>query len=260
RGQGNKAAETLAGYIASMYSDTRHFTTSPYIYNPQHPVITKVMFYPDNSGDPDHEWVEITNPTGSEVSLAYYVIGDAENLISGDNESLYIFPENASIPAGGSIIVAYSAAAYYEDYGKYPDYEIIDTVASVPNLKAYDTSKYNGTWNLDDSGDEVILGKSYYGFIVVVDAVWYGNSPYMNSSLGRPKSAEPLNTTNISPGDIIVDKYLTGDSTGYDAIRMSDKYEIAFQPQPIPENTLTIAVPIAIVILILVAALARRTG
>ena len=260
RGEGNEAVESLARYILAMYNDGEHFVTSPHIYNPQHPVVTKVMFYPDESGEPDYEWVEITNPTGEDISLAYYVIGDAEDLINGDNEGLYTFPDDAVLPAGSSIVVAYRGDAYYQEYGKYPDYEIIDTVASVPDLTPYNTSKYTGTWNLDDNGDEVILGKAHYGFIVVVDAVWYGNSPYMNTSLGRPVSAEPLNTSNIAPGEIIVDKYLQGDSQGIDALRMNDKYEITEQPQPVPENPLIVELAVIAVILTVIVLTARKPG
>ncbi len=243
----NGFAEQIAEYILEMYNSDL-FVKSPYQYNPKHPVITKVMFKPDDTNNPDYEWVEIYNPTGSDIDLSNYVIGDSENLINGDDEGMYKFPSGATLPAHGYITIAYKATLFREKYGFNPTYEIVDTDPTVPDLTPYDTSKFTGSWNLSDAGDEVILAEDTNGFLLVRDAVWYGDSQYMTTSIGQPNSGEPLDTSSASPGDGIVDKAVAGLSTYYDAIRMSDKYTIQSNPQPIPELWLLIAAGIIITI------------
>ena len=256
----NGFAKQLADYISAMYSDTNGFAGSPYQYNPPHLVITKVQYYPDTSGNPDHEWVEIYNPTDTVVDLSNYVIGDSENLIDGDDEGLYKFPEGASIGAHAYIIVAYSAQTFQEDYGFKPDYEIAGDDPSVPDLTPYDTSKFTGSWNLDDNGDEVILAEDTNGFLIVVDAVWYGSSTYMETSIGRPNSAQPLDTSTANPGDGIVDKYLAGISSTLDAIRMSDKYVLQTSPQPVPEPAIIAMITVVIVLAVIIILYKKRIG
>lgn len=230
----NGFAKQIGDYINLMYSDTTNFVQSPYQYTPIHLVITKVMFYPDTSSNPDYEWVEIYNPTSSPIDLSNYVIGDAENLIEGDDEGMYKFPSGATIGAGGYIVIAYDAAKFEQQYGFKPTYEIAGTDPDVPDLTKYDTTKFTGDWNLDDSGDEVILAIDNNGFLQVIDACWYGDSQYMSTTVGQPDSGAPVDITGIDPGDGIVNKGLTG-STYYDAVKMNDKYEIQSNPVPVPE-------------------------
>ena len=228
-------AKQIADYVTSMYDDTAHFVQPPHHYNPTHPVITKVMYYPDSSGDPTYEWVEIYNPTNQDYDLTWVVIGDSENLIDGDDEGMYKFPDGASLGPHSYAIIAYDAQAFENLYGHSPTYEIAGTDPNVPDLTPYDTNKFTGSWNLSDDGDEVILARSYYGFLKILDAVWWGNSQYMNSTYGQSASAAPLNTSGAQPGDGIVNKYLTGDNDYLDALILSDKYTIAANPQPVPE-------------------------
>ncbi len=242
----NGLAKQITDYIASMYNGD-NFVRYPYKYNPTHLVITKVMFYPDTSHQPDAEWVEIYNPTSREIDLSNYVIGDSENLLDGDDEGMYKFPSGASIPPGGYIVIAYDASVFYSKYGFYPDYEIVNELDSVPDLEPYNTNLFTGTWNLSDDGDEVILAEDQDGFLQVIDAVWYGSSQYMSTSIGQPNSAAPLDISGVSPGDGIVDKYLTGDSSYLDAITLADKYTLVTNPQPVPEPIIIVAI-IAIVL------------
>ena len=74
----------------------------------------------------------------------------------------------------------------------------------------------------------------------------------MNTSIGEPDSGKPHDITGVSAGDGIVDKAVIGNSNYYDAIRMSDKYTIESNPQPIPELWLLIIAGIVIVIAIYV--------
>ncbi len=228
-------AKQIADYVVSMYEDAAHFAQPPHHYTPTHPVITKVMYYPDSSGDPTYEWIEIYNPTDQAYDLTWVVIGDSDNLIDGDDEGMYKFPDGASLGPHSYAVIAYDAQAFESLYGYLPTYEIAGTDPDVPDLVLYDASKFTGSWNLSDDGDEVILAYSSYGFLKVLDAVWWGSSQYMNSTYGQPKSAAPLNTSMAQPGDGIVNKYVIGDATYLDTLLLTDKYTIESSPQPVPE-------------------------
>lgn len=223
----NGLAKQIGDYILEMYNSNL-FIKNPYKYNPTHPVITRVMFKPDNSSSPRYEWVEIYNPTNQVVDLGNYVIGDAENILEVDNEGMYKFPKGAKIGANEAIIIAYNATAFHEVYGFYPNYEIVDSTANVPDLIPYNTSKFTGEWNLDDAGDEVILARDQNGFLVVIDAVWYGNSTYMKTGVGQPDSGRPLDVSSTGLGYGIISKKFMDGNGFYDAIRMSDKYVLGY--------------------------------
>lgn len=198
------------------------FEEQPYRYKPHHSVISKIMFKPDNSGSPLYEWVEIVNPTSVDIDLSNYIIGDAENYIGGDNEGFYSFPEGSVLRADSSIIVAYNATAFHEVYGFYPDYEIVDSNQSIPDLEKFMPEKFAGGWNLVDDDDEVLLAIDDNGFIKVVDALWYGNSTYITGS----SSGKPLNASNWREGFGIVNKGWK--DRLWDALSMDDKYELAY--------------------------------
>ena len=262
----NGYAEKISEYIREMYYSPL-FVKSPYQYDPVHPVITKVMFYPDTSGDPDLEWVEIYNPTSETINLTHFVIGDAENLIEGDSDpddGLYVFPDNTLIQPNSYIVIAYNATAFEQKYGYKPNFEIVDSDPTVPDMIRYDTyfavDKFPGSWNLSDTGDEVILGIDRDGFISVVDAVWYGNSSYMSlyTSDSPPSTASPLDITGISPGQGIIDKKEIGTSQYYDAIIMSDKYEIIASPKPVPENPSLIIIGIVVSLIAVFVIIAKK--
>ncbi len=232
-------ADEIANYVRDMYNGN-NFVRSPYQYVPQHLLISKVMFYPDTTGYPDLEWVEIYNPTDDPIYLGNLVIGDSDNLLS-DNEGMYRFPDD-TIPPGGYVVVAYDASKFEDQYGFKPTYEIAGTDPSVPDLTLYDASRFTGSWDLNDLGDEVILAKDEGGFLVVIDAVWYGNSPYMGSA-PTGSSRAPLDITGISAGDgIVLQNY-----PDTDAIVQNVKYTIQVNPQPVPEPWLVaVAVLVAI--------------
>jgi hypothetical protein len=87
------------------------------------------------------EFIEVYNPNGSAVSLSDYYLCD----LYGDNtkieqfypymvtgtitpqlngDFLVKFPAGASIPAGGTIVIAMDGAAFYGEYGFAPDYDV----------------------------------------------------------------------------------------------------------------------------------------
>ncbi len=257
----NGFAKRIADYILSMYNDAIHFVKAPYVYTPTHLIITKVMFYPDTSNEPTYEWVEIHNPTNNPIDLTNYVIGDVDNLL-GDTDpedGLYVFPDGAIIPPGGYIVIAYDATAFYETYGFKPTYEISGTDPDVPDLVKYDTkygtNKFPGNWNLSDTGDEVILGVDVNGFIKVIDAVWYGSSTYMGTDIPPGSYREPLDISGIDPGSGIVIK-----DPSLDAVKMSDKYTISKQPQPVPENPYIVIISVIASLLLIILIISEKKG
>ncbi len=193
-------ASRLSNWVDEMASDPEHFAliTPTSTYRAPHLLITEIMFMPDSTGDPDGEWVEIYNPTDSDVDLTDYLIGDSETLLGTapyDDESLYRFPAGAVIQAGRRIVVAYKASEFESTYGYKPDFELVDTDPTVPDLSLYDPADYGDSWNLDDSGDEVLLIKlEEGGFLQIVSAAWYGSSTYLDG---------PVDTAALAPGQVI---------------------------------------------------------
>jgi hypothetical protein len=82
----------------------------------------------------------------------YFVIsgtGNGENLLITDNEGSVRFPDGSHI--SGSTVVAREAVAYYSVYGKNPDYEIIPTDKSVPDMIRI------GNFRMANKADELLL-------------------------------------------------------------------------------------------------------
>ncbi len=126
----------------------------------------------------DPDYIIVYNPLGYNRSLDRYVVGDAETLYPGDDEALYKFPGGVLGP-GEAVIVAYNATSFYQAYGIWPDYEIVDSTGHVPDMEPFNTDRFNGTFSLDPAGDEVVLARiSSFSpdFLYVQDMVPYGNS------------------------------------------------------------------------------------
>lgn len=148
---------------------TPTFTATP--SGPNHLLITEV-FYDTPGTDSQQEWMEIYNPTSSAVDLSGYKIGDEET--QGGSEGMYQFPAGASLATGQKAVVALKATGFYALYGFNPDYEVVDTDASVPDLTPY-SAWASGTIALSNSGDEVLL---LNGADFAVDVVTYENGSY----------------------------------------------------------------------------------
>jgi len=137
-----------------------------------HLVISEIVFNPSGADDLG-EWIELYNPTAQAVDLSGWYVGDAVN--AGDYERLYRFPAGASIPAGGTLVIARQAAAYQAlNYpGKpIPDWELLDSNA-VPNLSPSDFG--TGEFALGNAGDEVLLLDAT---MRPVDVLVYGTGSY----------------------------------------------------------------------------------
>lgn len=138
-------------------------------YRPPHLLISEVLVNAIGI-DPNEEWVELYNPTGAGLDLSGYRIGDAAS--PGDYEGMYRFPEGATIGPGQVAVIAVSARAFLARYGIRPHFELAGTDPQVPDLIP-DTVWGRGSWNLNNTQDEVVL----IGPEGEIDRVDWGSPP-----------------------------------------------------------------------------------
>lgn len=128
-------------------------------------LVISEVYYDAVGAEPDGEWIEIYNPSSTDINLSPYKIGDEET--QGGGEGMYQFPGAATIAAGQVIVVANKASAFAANYGFNPDYEFINSSAGVPDLTPY-SSWASGAVSLSNSSDEILLLNSSNS---LVDAV-----------------------------------------------------------------------------------------
>jgi hypothetical protein len=134
-------------------------------------LLSEVHYYPSDD-DPNDEWIEIYNPASLAIDLTEYKVGDEET--SGGSEGMVQFPSGFWIQPGQVILIAKKAQTFLNNYDFLPDFEVIDSMLSVPDMTPY-LAWASGSVLLHDTNDEVILLDD---FDHVVDAVAYGYSPY----------------------------------------------------------------------------------
>ncbi|MFN2134756.1 MAG: lamin tail domain-containing protein [Candidatus Promineifilaceae bacterium] len=150
-------------------------------------LISEILY--DSPGADDAEFIEIANPTSLRVSLSGLSIGDAVS--PGDYEDVRRFPENAVLEAYGVVVVATTATAFFEQYGLWPDYEVIDTEPLVEDLiDDPDWGDRDTFLRLGNQGDEVILRDATDA---VIDVVTYGSG-----SFGEQTPCELVQASNHS--------------------------------------------------------------
>ena len=97
----------------------------------------------------------MVNPTPGPLWLGAYRLGDAAQ--PTDYEALFQLPD-VTLAAGGTVVVAASAAAFQAAFGSSPDYELLESDPAVPNL-----APVAGWGNpeliiqLANQGDELVL-------------------------------------------------------------------------------------------------------
>ncbi len=147
-------------YLAAMFErDMPHRIFLPGVLNgfqgaADHLLITEVYY--DPPGLDDKEFIEIGNPLPTAVSLAGYTIGDA--VFPSDFEDVRVFPPETVLGPGEVLVVSFSATAFQAEFGFYPDFEIVDSSAEVPDL--IDETGWGdpeALLQLGNSGDEVVL-------------------------------------------------------------------------------------------------------
>ena len=137
------------------------------------PIVVNEVYYNPVGTEPNEEWVEVYNKSPeTSVPLDNIKIGDEET--QGGTEGMYEFPPGFEIAPLSFIVIANRADSFYTLYGFYPDFELNDTVGSVPDLTKY-TAWSSGDMSLANSGDQVLLLSQNDE---VVDVVVYGNETY----------------------------------------------------------------------------------
>lgn len=119
--------------------------------------------------EPDQEWIEIYNAGASAIDLSVYKLGDEEE--KGKTEGMLQFPAGASINPGQVIVVANKATAFFGVWGFNPDYEMVASDDTVPDMVPY-TTWASGEVRLANDGDEVLILDSGDA---IVDAMSYGD-------------------------------------------------------------------------------------
>jgi hypothetical protein len=171
---------------------TNTLTPTPTPLAVDHLVISEVVYNPYGD-DPDGEWIEIYNPSHVAVVLNGFKIGDEET--PRGTEGMLLFSTTVVVEPGDFILVANEAQAFYNIYGRYPDFEIKSTVAEVPELISY-PDWGSGSIVLGTAGDEVLLLDSSDA---VVDVVAYGNSTYPGFSPPVPAAPEGYSIARQPP-------------------------------------------------------------
>jgi len=165
-------------------------------------IISEVLY--DTLGtEPDEEWIEIYNAGVSIIDLSNYKVGDEEE--QGGGEGMLQFPVGASINPGQVIVVANKAAAFFAVWGFNPDYEMVSSDATVPDMIPY-TAWASGNVDFSNSGDEVLI---LNGGDAIVDAMSYGNKttsfdpPCPDVAAGHSLERSPANVDTDTAEDWI---------------------------------------------------------
>lgn len=134
-------------------------------------LISEVLYDPDGS-EPAGEWFELYNAGGSIIDLSSYKLGDEET--QGGGEGMYQFPPGAILSPDHYMIVANQAIEFITLYGFAPDYELVNSDPSIPDMLPYDLWS-SGAISLGNPGDEFIL---LDGSDQLVDTVSWGSSSW----------------------------------------------------------------------------------
>lgn len=156
-----------------------------------HVLISEIVY--DTSGPDEAEYVELVNPTGAAVDLTGYALGDA--VYATDFEDMRHFPSGTILPPGGVLVVTISAAAFRAEFGLAPQFEIVDSDPSVPDM--LDDPAWGdpeALFRLGNSGDEVLLIR----WDGLVDVVTYGDG-YHPAVAGCALLAPPARTLERYP-------------------------------------------------------------
>jgi cysteine-rich repeat protein len=126
-----------------------------------HLLVTEVAVSPTAA-----EFVEIFNPSSSSVSLDGVYLSDRDDyykvvtgsLSSAANDFVAAFPSGSTLAAGAWAVVSIQGATSYKSvFGKNPDYELVSTDTSVPDMKAPVTGGIGSAAGLTDTGELVVL-------------------------------------------------------------------------------------------------------
>lgn len=147
-------------------------TFNGYIGPAGHVLISEVLY--DPFGPDVAEFIEIVNPTGTPIDISGYGIGDAAH--PDDYEDMRRFPPGTILGPQQTIIIATTATGFFDYFGFYPDYEVVETHPDIPLLPKDPHWGHPDTFiQLGNQGDEVLLLDPNNQ---LVDIVVYGNGYY----------------------------------------------------------------------------------
>ena len=132
-------------------------------------LISEIYYDPPGSTE-DDEFIELVNPTNRPIRLDDFSLGDASK--PEDFEDVRRFPSNTIVEPNTTLIIASTAVGFNGRFGFNPNFEIVESDPSVPNL--IDDPSWGDSaaiLRLGNSGDEVYL-RGPGGMIV--DAIAYG--------------------------------------------------------------------------------------
>lgn len=106
----------------------------------QHILISEVFI--ESSVNDTAEFVEITNKSGSTVSLDNYYLSDDNEyylIVNGavstsSSDFVFQFPAGTTIDNDQNLVIAVTATSFYQVFGKQPDFEIFNTDPGVPEM------------------------------------------------------------------------------------------------------------------------------
>ena len=161
--------------LADMFTrDWPHTVRMPLIFNnyigpAQHILISEVLY--DPPGVDDAEFIELYNPTPWQLDLTGHSIGDA--LERSDFEDVRRFPTGTYLSPDSTLVIAATATGFFSQFGIKPDFEILDSDPTVPNL--LDDKNWGDPaafLQLANGGDEVIIRDPADR---IIEAIAYGS-------------------------------------------------------------------------------------
>jgi len=145
-----------------------------YIGPASHILISEILYNP--IGLDNKEFIEIVNPTGTTINLSDWSISDAITPL--DFADLRHFPIGTQLSPHTTLVIALTASAYFNEYGEYPDFEILETVTAVPTLRDDTNWGDPSTYlQLGNTGDVLFIRDEADQ---VVDVMVYGDGVYGN--------------------------------------------------------------------------------
>lgn len=171
-------SDAVYQFLAEMFTrDWPYRLYAPILFNnylgpADHILISEILY--DPPGPDLAEFIELVNPTPFAWDLSDYSIGDAVN--REDFEDVRRFPPGTILGSGRTLVIATSGLHFFEQFGFFPDFEILDSTTAVADLIDDPTWGDPATFlQLGNTGDEVLLRDPQDR---VIDVVVYGSGSY----------------------------------------------------------------------------------
>lgn len=164
-------------------------------------LISEVLYDPAIVEEPGGEWVEIYNYGDLKANLDCLMLGDEETI--GGSEGMMVFPSGNTVSPGKAIVIANQGDIFSNHYGFFPDFEIRETLASVPNLIDY-PQWASGSIRLSNSGDELLLinlSGNQLDAVSWKDSVYAFDPPVAGVNPGHSISRQPADIDTDSAND-----------------------------------------------------------